>query len=128
LSIRRPGGAGVAQSPELPAGGKSSGERIVEVGLERVRLGGSGPDVRWWLFVYLENARPQGPRRGVVDRGFRFARGGCCATEDEARRDLDRARVEARIEWLRWTHQPSHLLDPSGELIPLDEVLPELTA
>lgn len=118
----------VAQAAKLPVDGKSPSGRIVEVGYERLRVGGIAPDVRWWLFIYLENTRPQGPRRGVVDRGFRFARGGACSSEDEARRALERARSEARAEWARWTHQPSHLLGPGGELVPLDEVVPELMA
>jgi len=101
---------------------------LIEIGYERIRLDGSAHDVRWWLFIHLEEGRPQRPRRGVIDRGFRFARGGCVATDDDARAALELARDEARSEWSRWQHQPSHALGANGELIPLDEVIPELTA
>jgi hypothetical protein len=102
-------------------------DAVIEAGLERLSLAG---DVRWWLFIHIEGerARPQRPRRGVVDRGFRFARGGCVASDESARSALEIARDEAREEWARWQHQPSHALGPRGELIPLDEVIPELVA
>lgn len=106
----------------------TAAEEMIEIGYERVRLGGSDPDVRWWLFIHIEEGRPQRPRLGVVDRGFRFARGGCVASEDEARERLKSARDEANTEWMRWQHQPSHALGTRGELIPLDEIIPELTA
>lgn len=101
---------------------------MIEIGYERIRLAGSDPDVRWWLFIHLEEGRPARPRLGVVDRGFRFARGGCVVTDDEARAALELAREAARAEWTRWQHQPSHALGPRGELVPLDEVIPELIA
>lgn len=103
---------------------------MIESGFERVTFApGRTHDVRrplrWWLYLHLDDARPQAPRRGVVDRGFRFARGGLASIPAEAKREIENALAEARLEWETWTHQPSHALGPGGILIPLDEVLPQ---
>jgi hypothetical protein len=97
----------------------------VEVGYERVRLGRRHP-VRWWVYLFVAQGRRRAPRRGVVDRGFRFARGGLATDEAEAREEIRLAREQAAREWRYWTHQPSHMLGPGGELVPLDEVLLEI--
>lgn len=106
---------------------------VVESGYELDRLGPSGRDhlvCRWWLYLHVpgDRLRHQAARRGVLDRGFRFARGGRAATVEEAQAHLARAADEARHEAELWRRQPSHRLGPSGELIPLDEILPGLPA
>lgn len=80
------------------------------------------PPIRWWLFARALNARPQGPRKGVVDRGFRFARGGRAATEAAATAAIQAAVAEGVRELEVWKRQPSHALGPGGALLPLDEV------
>lgn len=100
----------------------------IDAGYERDRLTGGGLAIRWWIFLSLENARPQRPRQGVVDRGFRFARGGRVATEEQANEALYLARGEADRELVYWRGQPSHALGPHGELIPLDAIREELLA
>lgn len=94
----------------------------VEVGFERCRVGERHP-FRWWVYLHVEEGRPQAPRRGVVDRGFRFARGGFAVNETGARNEIALAREQADREWRYWRHQPSHALGDRGNLIPLDEVL-----
>ena len=106
---------------------------MFEYGFERDRVGPAGRDhlvVRWWIFLYTPglNLRNQRARLGVVDRGFHFARGGRTATEEEARRLLSEAHTDATREAEYWRGQPSHMLGPAGQLVPLDEVVPELTA
>ena len=110
-------------------------ETIYEAGFERDRIGDSysndpGHVIRWWFYVWIPGARlrNQSPRLGVVDRGFRFARGGRSRTADDAGAMLRLAHEEARREAVYWRGQPSHALGAAGELIPLDEVLPELRA
>ena len=109
-------------------------EPQIEVGYERDRFGPpsawSHLTIRWWLFLFVpgEKLRNQRARQGVVDRGFRFARGGRAATEEEARRLLSAAHSEAQREVDFWRGQPSHALAPNGDLVPLDELLPELPA
>lgn len=102
---------------------------MIQQGWEHDRYPGlsRGDQIRWWLYIELTPGigRPAAPRQGVIDRGFHFARGGRCETEDDARWQLIRAREAAEREWRFWQHQPSHMLGPAGELIPLDEVLPE---
>jgi len=101
----------------------------LDSGYERDRLHGFELEIRWWLFVQIDgpHARPQRPRLGVVDRGFRFARGGRVSTAEEAENALRDAHAEARREIEFWAGQPTHALGPLGELIPLDELVPELT-
>lgn len=103
----------------------------VDHGYERDRLDGRrGLPIRWWLYVALDGAegRPQRPRLGVVDHGFRFARGGRVRTDDAAQAALRAAYEEANRELGFWRGQPSHRLGPNGELIPLGELAPELPA
>lgn len=109
------------------------GDPIYEAGYERDRIGPNGRGnlvIRWWMFLSVPGARlrNQRPRQGVVDRGFRFARGGRVATEEEAATLLEQARHDAQREVQYWRGQPSHALGPAGELIPLDAIIPELTA
>lgn len=107
---------------------------MIEQGWERDslhRTADGQPPIRWWLYVFLEpgTGRRSKPRRGVVDRGFRFARGGRVWHEADAQAALARAARDVHNEWVLWSHQPSHALGPRGELIPLDEVasgFPEL--
>jgi hypothetical protein len=100
----------------------------LEYGFERDRLYAGAGVVRWWVYVFVPGAegRPQGPRKGVLDRGFKFARGGRVATNAEAEDALREAFAEGRAEIHFWRGQPSHALGPNGELIPLDALLPEL--
>ena len=92
---------------------------ILESGYEADRLTGQPDAYRWWIYLHIPSGRPQEPRRGVPDAGFRFARGGRATSPQEAAYRLDLARGEANAEWAFWTHQPSHLLGPDGSLIPL---------
>lgn len=98
---------------------------MIESGWERVTLSPSR-GVRWWAFLSLpgERLRRQGPRRNVIDRGFHFARGGWADTPEQALDLIATASEEARVELELWRHQPSHALDPAGNLIPLDEDAP----
>lgn len=98
-------------------------DQVIEMGYERDALGGRPLSVRWWIYLNIPGRRDQGARRGVVDRGFRFARGGRTNTIDEAEEALIRARADASRELQLWGHQPSHALGPGGQLVPLDEVL-----
>lgn len=104
-------------------------EPIIEAGFERDQFG-LGLAIRWWLFLFVpgDRLRNQRARQGVADRGFHFARGGRVSTEEEARRLLSEAHIAAEREVIYWRGQPSHALGGAGELIPLDEVLPELRA
>jgi hypothetical protein len=108
-----------------------SGAVVVEMGYERDRLNMArgSLDVRWWLYIFIpgEKLRPSAPRLGVVDRGFRFARGGRASEATDAEHQIAHAYDLARQEAAYWRGQPSHGLGSAGELIPLDEVLPELT-
>jgi hypothetical protein len=103
---------------------------VIASGYERDRLDGAPLSIRWWLYLEDEDgrARPQAPRKGVVDRGFHFARGGRVDTPDEAEAAVEQAYREALYELDVWRHQPSHALGPGGQLIPLDHVVthPEL--
>lgn len=105
--------------------------RDIDYGYEFDRLGAGfdGLVVRWWLVVRLdgEDGRRQRPRLGVVDRGFRFARGGRVRTAQEAEDALHDARGQAEREADYWRGQPSHALGSAGELVPLGEVVAELT-
>jgi hypothetical protein len=103
----------------------------VEMGYERDRVGGApgSLDIRWWLYLEVpgEKLRNQKARLGVMDNGFRFARGGRAATAEEAEMALAAAYVEAQREVEYWRGQPSHALGAGGELIPLGETIrPEL--
>jgi len=95
---------------------------MYEFGHERDSLHDRRDVVRWWLYLEVSEGRNQQARQGVVDRGFRFARGGRANTPQEAEYKLMVAREEANVEWRLWTHQPSHMLGARGELIPLGEV------
>jgi hypothetical protein len=99
-----------------------------ESGYERDSLHARRDVIRWWMFCEIQDGRYQPARQGVVDRGFRFARGGRATTPQEAEYKLQVAREEANVEWRLWTHQPSHMLGARGELIPLDEFPLELEA
>lgn len=100
---------------------------ILESGYERDSLSGH-LSIRWWFYLHAPVARPQRPRLGVEDNGFRFARGGRCSTAGQAEYEIARARMEANQDWQRWTRQPSHRLSPTGELIPLGPVAGVLEA
>ena len=98
-------------------------EPEMQVGYERDTFGSHPAGAfRWWLYVLVPGSRNQAARRGVIDRGFRFARGGRAYTEDDARREIARAQGTAEREMSYWNAQPSHALGPHGELIALDEV------
>lgn len=86
--------------------------------------------MRWWFYVFIPGslARSREARQGVADHGFRFARGGLAPSVPEAEAQIARSRELARAEIRDWQHQPSHMLGPNGDLIPLGEVVPELTA
>jgi len=105
-------------------------EVIHESGYERDRVetGHGSLNVRWWLYVFIpgEKLRNQRARLGVVDRGFHFARGGRASEPTDAEYQIRAAYDQARSEAEFWRGQPSHALGASGELIPLDEMLPEL--
>ena len=101
---------------------------VYELGYERDDLHDRRDVIRWWLYCEIPVSRYQPARQGVVDHGFRFARGGRATTVQEAEYKLDVARSEANVDWRLWTHQPSHLLGEHGELIPLDEVALQLEA
>lgn len=96
----------------------------LEQGYERDRLAGPGLVVRWWFFAHVtgEEGRPQRPRLGVPDDGFRFARGGRTATPEEAEMAITDARIEAAAELEVWRGQPSHALGPGGRLVPLGQL------
>jgi hypothetical protein len=92
----------------------------------------AGPlGIRWWVYIFIpgEKLRNQRPRLGVIDRGFRFARGGRAGSSEEAERLIAEAYEVAAHEARHWKGQPSHELGPAGQLVPLDEVtdLPALT-
>jgi hypothetical protein len=99
---------------------------------DRVMLGDDHErhDVRWWLYLHVtgDDARRQASRLGVADAGFRFARGGRARSFDDAAGELDAARHEALRDLQGWRGQPSHMLNASGGLVPLDEVRAELLA
>lgn len=97
---------------------------MIRSGYERDRLDAAPLSIRWWLYLEDEEgrARNQQARKGVVDRGFHFARGGRVNTEQEADECLRLALIAAQAELVSWQHQPSHALGPGGQLIPLDEV------
>jgi hypothetical protein len=99
-------------------------DKQIEAGYERDRITGGDFEIRWWFFLSIpgEKLRNQRARRGVVDRGFRFARGGRVGTPEEATAMLTAAAQDAEIEAAYWRRQPSHALGSSGELLPLDEV------
>lgn len=101
---------------------------MIEAGYERVSFTSTALPIRWWVFLQVDGAqlRNQEARQGVVDRGFRFARGGMAVNANQARAEIGYARDEAEVELAEWQHQPSHALGPVGELIPLDEVRLEL--
>lgn len=102
---------------------------MIESGYELVTLNRDTPlPVRWWLYLHVEGARPQQPRKGVVDHGFRFARGGLTVDREAAFAAIAAAEDEARNEWALWRRQPSHALGRDGRLIPLDDVPLELEA
>jgi hypothetical protein len=98
---------------------------VIEVGYELDALAGRDR-VRWWVFLEISGGRYQPARHGVVDRGWRFARGGRADTPEQANEMIELARRDAQDEYVRWTHQPSHALGPDGSLIPLDDVPLEL--
>lgn len=97
---------------------------ILEQGYELDRLHGLRFPVRWWFFAHVpgDRVRNQRARRGVVDNGFRFARGGRCESPDVARVLLREAHHDAEGELRLWRGQPSHALSPAGDLIPLGPV------
>lgn len=102
---------------------------MIESGYELVTLHRDAPlPVRWWLYLHVEVARPQQPRKGVADYGFRFARGGLTTSREAALGAIALAREEAEREWRVWQHQPSHALARDGSLIPLGDVPLELGA
>lgn len=103
--------------------------RTIESGYELDRFSGVFC-VRWWLFLFVPGGegRPQRPRLGVTDHGFRFARGGRVGTPEEAQEALRDAYAVAEREFGFWRGQPSHALGRAGELVPLDAVLPKLPA
>jgi hypothetical protein len=106
-------------------------EPVAEFGYERDSLSARsdvGGSIRWWFFVCVPGRRFRQARRGVIDRGFRFARGGRVETAEQAEQAVRAARDVAEWEIRIWNHQPSHRLGPAGELIPLDVVLPEIEA
>jgi hypothetical protein len=89
--------------------------------------------IRWWFVVTLpgHRLRNQAARQDVIDRGFRFARGGLAGDEDSARAHIRAAAGSASFEISRWQRQPSHYLAADGSLVPLDELtssIAELTA
>jgi hypothetical protein len=100
--------------------------------LDRVMLGDDQErlGVRWWLYLHAtgDDGRRQAARRGVADRGFHFARGGRARNPEDALVRLDAAKHEALRDLHVWRGQPSHMLDASGALVPLDEVRAELLA
>jgi hypothetical protein len=103
-----------------------------EYGYERDRLssGANSLDYRWWLYASVPGSklRPQRPRLGVPDHGFRFARGGRADSEEHAKRLLSAALREADREVDHWRGQPSHALGRGGELVPLIPTALELLA
>lgn len=97
----------------------------VESGYEADRLRTTRAGAyRWWLYVQIEgkHLRDQRARKGVVDHGFRFARGGRTYTVADAIAAIREAERQAVAECRSWQGQPSHALGPRGELIPLDRV------
>lgn len=98
---------------------------VAEIGMEIDSFGAATDRVRWWVYLEVLNARPQGPRRGVPDRGFRFARGGRAGTTEEAMEAILDATATSERELARWRHQPSHALGPDGRLVPLEDPAPD---
>lgn len=99
---------------------------MIESGFEadRLRPSNRAGSYRWWLYVQVEGEqlRDQRARKGVADNGFRFARGGRAYTPEECRFWIGQAELDAVAECQMWMRQPSHLLGPAGQLIPLDQV------
>lgn len=107
-------------------------EEQISVGFEKDRLGGApgALDIRWWFYIWVPGykLRNRQARLGVSDNGFAFARGGRTHSGEHASQLIAEAEAEAQREIEYWRGQPSHSLGPNGELIPLDEMRPELPA
>lgn len=105
-------------------------EEQLNVGFEKDRLGGwpGELNVRWWVYLWVpgHKLRNSRARLGVEDNGFTFARGGRTHSEEHAGQLIREAQTEAEREMSYWRGQPSHALGPSGELVPLGAVAPEI--